>query len=236
MESLFTFVSQPGPCGYLPDRDWQLHYEVVGQLDPAEYMDRLKSGWRRFGYSLFRPTCPSCRACRSIRVRVAAFRPDRSQRRAWAANADVTITIGPPAVSKLKLEMYDKFHAFQHEFKGWPGHGPETASDYIESFVDNPFPTEEWCYRIGDRLVGVGYVDVLPEGLSAIYFYYDPDVRDRSLGTFNVMSVIRAAADRGLSHVYLGYYVKGCRSLEYKGRFRPNEAFGPDGGWEPFLS
>ena len=85
-------------------------------------------------------------------------------------------------------------------------------------------------------MVGVGYVDVLPEGMSAIYFYYDPVERDRSLGTFNVLSVLRAAADRGLPHVYLGYYVEGCRSLEYKGRFRPNEVLGPDGEWETFFS
>ena len=70
--------------------------------------------------------------------------------------------------------------------KGWPDHGPKDPADYADSFVDNPFPTEEWCYYLGDRLVGVGYVDVLPDGLSAIYFFYDPDERDRSLGTFNV--------------------------------------------------
>jgi len=235
MESLFTFTSPPSRCGYLPDREWQLHYEIVGQLTPAEYQNRLQNGWRRFGYSLFRPACPGCQMCQSLRVPVATFRPDRSQRRAWVANADVAVTVGEPAVSPEKLDLYDKFHAHQHEMKGWPGHGAETVADYLESFVDNPFPTEEWCYWLGDRLIGVGYVDHLPEGLSAIYFFYDPDERQRSLGTFNVLSVLRAAADRQLPHLYLGYYVEGCRSLEYKGRFRPNEVITASGGWEPFL-
>jgi arginine-tRNA-protein transferase len=236
MESLFTFTSPPSRCGYLPDRQWSLHYEVVGQLAPAEYMERLKGGWRRFGYSLFRPECPGCRMCRSLRVPVATFRPDRSQRRAWAASdGRVRLVVGPPAVTRAKLDLYDAFHAFQHESKGWPEHGPQTAADYVESFVDNPFVTQEWCYYLGDRLVGVGYVDCLPEGLSAIYFYYDPDERDRSPGTFNVLSVIRRAGELGLPHVYLGYYVEGCRSLEYKGRFRPNEVLTADGAWEPFL-
>src|SRR5438067_2368596 len=113
--------------------------------------------------------------CRSLRVPVASFRPDRSQRRAWAANEhEVSVSVGPPSVTDDKLELYDKFHAFQHETKGWPGHDGQTAADYAESFVDNPFPTEEWCYRLGERLVGVGYVDRLPEGLSAIYFFYAP--------------------------------------------------------------
>jgi len=77
-------------------------------------------------------------------------------------------------------------------------------------------------------------VDALPEGLSAIYFYYDPRERNRSPGTFNVLSILREAAARGLPHVYLGYYVEGCRSLEYKARFCPNEVLGEDGVWRRF--
>lgn len=236
MESLFTFTTPPGECGYLPDRDWRLQYDIVGRATPGEYMTRLKQGWRRFGHSLFRPVCETCQMCRSVRVPVAAFRPDRSQKRAWAANAgEVRLEVGPPSVSSEKLDLYDRFHAHQHEAKGWPGHDPKTPDDYIESFVENPFATGEWCYYLGERLIGVGYVDHLPEGLSAIYFFYDPEERRRSLGTFNVLSVIRGAAAAGLPHVYLGYYVEGCRSLEYKARFRPNEVLGPDGTWGPFL-
>jgi arginyl-tRNA--protein-N-Asp/Glu arginylyltransferase len=234
MESLLLYSPPPSPCGYLPDQRWQLSYEIVSQMTAAEYEERLRSGWRRFGHSLFRPECPTCRGCRSLRVPVAAFRPDRSQRRA-AANGDVKMFVGDPAVSRAKLDLYDKFHAFQHATKDWPDHGAEEVSDYVGSFVDNPFVTEEWCYYLGDRLVGVGYVDRLPRGLSAIYFFHDPDERRRSLGTYNVTAVIRRAAELGLPHVYLGYYVAGCRSLEYKARFRPNEILDPGGEWRPFL-
>jgi arginine-tRNA-protein transferase len=236
MESLFTFTTEPSRCGYLPDRDWQLRYEVVRRLAPDEYLERLKAGWRRFGFAMFRPECPACRKCLSLRVPVAAFKPDRSQRRAAAANdGEVDLVVGPPSVSKVKLDLYDRFHRFQHDQKGWPAHGPQTAADYAESFVDNPFDVEEWCYYLGDKLLGVGYVDHLAEGLSAIYFFHDPDERDRSLGTYNVLSLIRVAAERGLPHVYLGYYVEGCRSLAYKARFRPNEVLHPDGTWRAFL-
>ena len=120
--------------------------------------------------------------------------------------------------------------------KGWPDRSDETAGGRgLDLFVRNPFPTEEWSYWIGDRLLGVGYVDVLPEGLSAIYFFHDPREHKRSLGTLNVLRVIAAAGDRGVSHVYLGYYVKGCRSLEYKARFRPNEVF-TGTAWETFTA
>lgn len=235
MESLFTFATVPNPCGYLPDQEWSLFYEVVGQITPGEYMERLKKGWRRFGFSLFKPECPNCRRCQSLRVPVATFKPDRSQRRATAANEkDLKLSIGTPAISQSKLQLYDRFHQFQHFNKGWPLHGEENPGAYIESFIDNPFPTEEWCYFLGNKLIGVGYVDRLPEGLSAIYFYYDPDERDRSLGTYNVLSIIREAANRRLPHVYLGYYVEGCASLEYKSRFRPNEIVHPDGKWRSF--
>jgi leucyl-tRNA---protein transferase len=236
MESLYTYTEPPGPCGYLPDREWQLRYEVVGQLTPQEYTARLKRGWRRFGYSLFRPACPSCKMCQSLRIPVATFRPDRSQQRARKANdGEVTVSRGTPGVSQERLDLYDRFHHFQADAKGWPEHGTENIANYIESFVDNPFPTLEWQYRVGDRLVGVGYVDHLPEGLSAIYFFYDPEERRRSLGTFNVLSLLRHAADEKLPHVYLGFHVAGCRSLEYKARFRPNEVHAGNGVWVPFL-
>lgn len=235
MESLFVYTSPPSPCSYLPDRDASLTYEMVGALSAAEYQTRLTAGWRRFGFTMFRPACRGCSECRSLRVPVAAFKPDRSQRRCLATNApDVRLAIGAPAVTAEKLDLYDRFHGSQSERVGWSHHGPKDASDYAESFVDNPFATQEWCYYLGKKLVGVGYVDRVPDGLSAIYFFHDPDERPRSLGTFNVLSVIRQAAEWKVPHVYLGYFVEGCRSLEYKARFRPNEAIGASGEWDPF--
>ncbi|HEY1191257.1 MAG TPA: arginyltransferase [Gemmata sp.] len=235
MESLFVFTSAPARCSYLPDRHSALTYEIVGRLTVEEYQERLKAGWRRFGFSLFRPTCPACTACQSMRVPVAAFRPDRSQRRCRAANeAQVRLEIGMPEVTDEKLDLYDRFHTFQAEHVGWSAHGSKSAADYAESFVDNPFVTQEWCYYLGEKLVGVGYVDRFPEGLSLIYFFHDPDARERSLGTFNVLSALRVAAEEELPHVYLGYFVEGCRSLEYKGRFRPNEVLAAGDRWQPF--
>ena len=235
MESLLVYTAPPSPCGYLPDRTWRLTYELVAGLSAEEYQARLLAGWRRFGYSLFRPACPGCSACLSLRVPVATFQPDRSQRRAMAANeGEITLRIGEPSVTRAKLDLYDRFHSFQQSHRGWPEHGPRDAAGYAESFVDNPIPTDEWCYYRGRKLVGVGYVDRVPDGLSAIYFFYDPDERGRSLGTYNVLSIIRRAAERDLPHVYLGYYVEGCGSLEYKARFRPNEVLRPDGEWGAF--
>jgi len=234
MIPLYQLTTPPATCGYRPDEVWTLQYLFVAQAAAGEYQDYLKRGWRRFGRAFFHPVCQACQKCLSLRVPVATFRPDRSQRRARKANADVELVIGEPGVTEEKLRLYDRFHEHQADEKGWPVHGPKDPRDYAESFVENPFPTEEWCFYAGGRLIGVGYVDVLPNALSAIYFFYDPDERDRSPGTYNVLRVIDSAAGRGIPHVYLGYYVQGCRSLEYKARFRPNEVLGPDGTWGPF--
>ena len=220
MISLHTYIAPPSPCGYLPDRQWSLEYEFFLKLTSVDYMKRMQAGWRRFGYTVFRPHCPTCDLCRSIRIDPARFRPNRSQKRARAANEkEIRLVIGEPDVSDERLDLYDRYHAFQVDSKEWPDHGPKDPDDYRQSFVDNPFTTEEWSYRLNDKLVGVGYVDVLPQGLSAIYFYYDPEHRDRSLGTFNVLSLIEETRRRKLPHLYLGYHVGGCGSARrYKER------------------
>lgn len=236
METVFRFVAPPSPCGYLPEQTWRLEYEQVASLSPAEYMQRMATGWRRFGEMLFRPRCPRCSACRSVRVVVDRFKPDRSQRRARQTNAgQVRLQIGTPAVNRAKLDLFDRYHAFQVGNKGWPTHEPKDADEYARSFVENPFPTQEWCYYLEDRLIGVGYVDDLPGGMSAIYFFYDPNERERSLGTYNVLSILEYAAAHQVPHVYLGYFVAGCRSMAYKVRFVPNQLLGTDGIWRDHL-
>ena len=236
MESLFRYIADPSPCGYLPDREWSLEYELTAALKPSEYLQRMERGWRRFGFTLFRPQCSGCVACQSLRVPTATFRPSRSQRRARQLNdGTITLTIGKPAVTRAKLRLYDRFHAFQSDCKGWARHSAKDPGSYRSSFVENPFVTEEWCYWLGPELVAVGYVDVLPGGMSAIYFFYDPAQRPRSLGTLNVLSILDEAARRGIPYVYLGYYVRGCESLEYKANFQPNEVLGEGGTWRPFL-
>src|SRR5258708_6693039 len=123
MESLFRYIAAPSRCGYLPDQFWSLEYDYVAEVTAAEYQQRMLQGWRHFGTMLFRPHCDGCQACCSLRVPVERFRPDRSQRRARKANeGQVELRIGKPAVSKGKLQLYDRYHAFQTDAKGWPQH------------------------------------------------------------------------------------------------------------------
>jgi arginine-tRNA-protein transferase len=217
------------------DRTAQLEYDFVVEMTAAEYQELLLAGWRRFGHSVFRPQCASCQACESLRVDVAQFAPNRSQRRVRKLNEGrVKCRIGEPSATRSKLRLYDAFHAYQSYMKGWPEFPPKDRDSFVESFVNNPFPTQEWCYFLDEELVGVGYVDALPDGLSAIYFVHDPDHRDRSLGIWNVLSIIDYAQSQRLPFVYLGYYVEGSPSMAYKATFRPSEVLTPAGQWVPF--
>ncbi len=232
METLVRWTDPPRRCNYRPDHICRSEYLCVSALSADEYMAYLLAGWRRFGYTLFRQNCSGPDACRSLRVDAARFLPNRSQRRARKTNeGTVHLRIGAPSVTPEKLALFDRFHADRSEMRGWPPDEPYDAQEYARSFVSNPFPTQEWCYFLDDALVGVGYVDHLWGGLSAIYFAHDPKYRDRSLGTWNVLSLLERASTLGLPHVYLGYHNAGCLSLQYKARFRPNQSLDPDGVW-----
>jgi arginine-tRNA-protein transferase len=209
----------------------RMEYEYADQLTAEEYSQRMLAGWRRFGHTMFRPLCQACSACVSLRVDVARFRPNRSQRRVRKANADVVeLRIGAPRVSGSRLELYRRFHAHRTLSRGW-GDREEDPISYHSSFVQNPFPTEEWCFHLDGSLVGLGLVDPLPVGLSAIYFVHDPDQLHRGLGIWNVLCLIEETRRRGLPHLYLGYWVADCLSLAYKAAFRPHDLLGPDGQW-----
>src|SRR5258708_18441674 len=114
MESLFHYVTPPHDCGYLPQELASMEYEYASSLKPHEYLERLDQGWRRFGGMMFRPQCLACNQCRSLRVLVNRFRPNRSQRRNRQINArEVELIVGRPSVTEEKLRLYDRFHAYQ---------------------------------------------------------------------------------------------------------------------------
>ncbi len=229
----FQFLAPLESCGYLPAQMARMQYEHVSELTADEYAARMVAGWRRFGHTLFRPLCPTCRACRSLRVDVNRFIPNRSQRRVRKANeGSVQLQIGLPRVSRTRLDLYQRFHNDRARTRGWDRRD-ESPISYHSAFVSNPFPTEEWCYSVDGMLVGLGLVDALSVGLSAIYFVHDPEQRHRGLGTWNVLCLIDEARRRGLRHLYLGYWVADCLSLAYKASFRPHEILGSDGAWHP---
>lgn len=228
----YSYIAHPSQCGYLPAETWQLKYALLRDLTREKYWELINAGWRRFGHVLFRPACPSCTACQPIRVLTNEYQPNRSQRRLIKANENsVILKIQEPQLNDEKLNLYMRHHHDHSERKGWPTPSLLGGVEHISSIIDGPFPVEEWCYYIDDTLVSVSYMDVLKDGLSGIYFFYDPAYKERQLGTWVLISMIKNAAERGMPFAYLGYFVKGCRSMEYKGHYKPSEILYPDGTW-----
>ena len=226
----------PHACPYLPARAATLRAFSVGQLDPDLYHGFMDAGFRRSGRMVYQPACDGCRRCVPIRVPTDRFRPDKTQRRCARRNADLTVTAGPPVLSDEKLELYRRYVAQWH---AKPTAGDEDEDDgsraSLEAFLyTSPVATTEFAYRDGDgRLLAVGIADVCRRSFSSVYFYFDPDHRGRSLGTFGACHEIAWAAAAGIPHYYLGYWVSGCRKMEYKTNFRPFELLGLDGRWRP---
>lgn len=215
----------PRPCLYLPSEQASLELRVEVDVTPDELEERLRRGWRRFGPVYFRPACAACYACVTLRIPTATFRPSRSQRRARNKAASLTRTVGRPVVDDERLALYARWHAQREGVRGWEP-SPLDPERYAFDFAFEHPCVREVAFRdprAGDRLVGLGIVDDTGASLSAVYFFWDPEHAPPSLGTAHVVLLVEEARARGIPHVYLGYRVEGCASLEYKSRFSPHE-------------
>jgi arginine-tRNA-protein transferase len=230
MRVLHQFASDPHTCHYLCDRQATLHYSLAPNMTANEYEDLMNKGYRKFGAIFFRPICGACTACRPIRVPIATFHPNRSQRRAMKCNEDLEIRCAPASVDEARIDLYRRYHDSQSDRKGWPDH-PGDADEYTFSYVKNPVPNMEISVWERDKLRAVILNDITPRTVSAIYHYHDPECLDRSLGTFSVLQSLELARRLKKTWLYLGYYVSGCGSLSYKSNFRPCELMDEQGHW-----
>jgi arginine-tRNA-protein transferase len=222
--TLLTMGSHP--CPYLPDRVARDRARLATQMPPALYHRFMDAGFRRSGRLIYQPACPTCRACRPIRVPVAGFRPSRSQRRTRKRNADLIVTVGSPEPTDEKFDLYRRYVCKRH------GAADPAEDDFASFLYDSPVQTVEFTYRDGSgRLLAVGICDVCPHAMSSVYFYFDPHERRRGLGTFGVMREIAYAAEAGIPHYYLGFWIEGCRTMHYKAEFAPNEVLDAGGLW-----
>ena len=212
-------------CGYWADREAR---DLV--LDPRDprlpqlYPMALDWGFRRSGDIVYRPSCVGCQACVAVRVPVASFRPDRSQRRCLKRNADVDARIVAPLRTAEHLALYRKYLTTRHRGGGMEDHGaPEFEQFLIGSWNEGRFL--ELRERGSHRLLAVAVTDLVDAALSAVYTFYDPDAAARGLGTLAVLKQLEWAARDGRSHLYLGYWIAGHAKMDYKRRFQPLEGF-----------
>ena len=222
-------ASPETPCPYLPDRlATSEGFIVKGELSGPLHQAFINRGFRRSGKVIYRPRCAGCQLCIPIRVPIATFKPTRSMRRVWRHNSDIRVAAGPGHPTEAAHALYARYLVEQHDGTMSPAY-----EDFAAFLYGSPAPTEEWHYFAGQRLVGVSYLDRLPDGLSSVYMFFDPDEGQRSLGTYSVLAEIEDCRARGLAYYYLGYYVPGSRTMAYKARFRPAEILDASGEWQP---
>ena len=216
-------------CPYLPDH--QARYQVRApdrRLGREELDWLLARGYRRQGSVMYRTVCQGCRACQPLRVPVARFRPNRSQRRAWRRGRQAfTVQVVEPQCDEEHVCLFD-LHRLQ---RGLCRETERTSLEqYWEFLVDTCCETLELQYRIGGRLVAVALADRGREGLSAVYCFFDPQFGRYSPGTFSILAQIDLCRQWGIEYLYLGFYVEQNRHMAYKARFRPHQQLTP-AGW-----
>lgn len=210
-------------CAYLPGRSVRMNYKYVSHASKAFTTAVIDRGWRRFGKYYFHPVCDGCNACKSVRIDVNAFTLSKSQKKAISRNTHTQIIVQKPTMTRAHLALYNKYHAHKHAKDGWT-HRNISQREYYENFVDGAHDFgKEVLYMDGDRLIGVDLIDIVEDGISSIYFYYDPEYARLSLGTYSLLYQIKLARILELPWIYLGYWVDGCKAFAYKPNFQPQE-------------
>ncbi|MDC0662024.1 arginyltransferase [Marinobacter sp. SS21] len=229
LKTLAFFATPPHDCSYLPDRE-----AVTMFVDPrADINKRLYSqltalGFRRSGSHYYRPHCESCSACIPVRLNANLFRLDRGQRRVLSRNTDLDCELVPAGFFEEYYQLYELYIQQRHaDGDMYPPSREQFTSFLVEGATDTHFLE----MRKQGRLVGLAVVDALEDGLSAIYTVFDPSEERRSLGTFAILWQIEEVRRRGGSYLYLGYWIKACRKMNYKTRFKPIEAL-IEGHWQ----
>ena len=225
------FASVPVPCPYLASRvERKLVIELAGEDAPALFSELSRAGFRRSHGFAYRPACRDCVACVPVRIRVDDFVASRSLRRVLRRNADLTVTDLPPRATQ---EQYRLFSAYQRGRHANSEMATMTFEDFALMVQATPVRTSLAEIRDHDaRLVGGILIDHTGDGLSAVYSFFDPDLAARSLGTFAVLWMVDRARSLGLPHVYLGYWIGGSDTMDYKRRFPALEGL-RGGSWVP---
>jgi arginine-tRNA-protein transferase len=209
------------PCGYWPERQARdLVLDPVDPMLPGLYGPSLAMGFRRSGSHVYRPHCARCNACTPVRIPVERFRPSRSQRRCLERNADLRVQARPAARTEECFALYRRYVGTRHAGGGMddPSHAD------FDGFLSCAWsPTIFLEFFEGEHLLGVAVTDLLPDSLSAVYTFFEPEAAARSLGTFAILTQVEHARTLGLQHVYLGFWLDGHPKMDYKRKFRPLE-------------
>lgn len=228
------YVTAPQPCPYLDSRMERKLFTAL-QGDDAEQLNNslTKQGFRRSQNVLYRPSCSECSACLSARIRVADFQPSKNQRRVTRRNSHIERRATSPWATE---EQYALFRTYLDERHADGGMAEMDIFEFAAMIEETPIRTRiiEYSHQCEDGskdLLAVCLTDVLDDGLSMVYSFFEPDHANRSLGTHIILDHIEIAREAGLPYVYLGYWIPGSQKMDYKSKFSAIEIF-RNGGWQ----
>ncbi len=223
------YLTAPYPCSYLPDHVARSQVAAPASLiDTGVYSELVRLGFRRSGQHVYRPRCDVCRACVASRLPVAEFEPNRTQRRCLKRNSDLRLRLLPLAFDESHYRLYQRYQSARHAGGGMDEDDREQFRGFLlQSRVDSVLAE----FSLEGEVVMVALIDKLIDGLSAVYTFFDPALKQRSLGAFGILTQINLAREIGLPYVYLGYWIEACGKMAYKRSYQPLEGL-MDGRWQ----
>ena len=232
--SLKTFyTTKVSPCDYFPDRvEAKTAADLNGAAAQAWANVLSRAGFRRSHNLCYIPSCPVCQACVSVRIRVQDFKASKTMKKVIKRNGSARLFVVPNVAT---AEQYALFKAYLEKRHAGGEMEKMEFEEYRAMIEDSPIETVLLELREGDKLIAEMLVDVLDDGVSAVYSFFDPAVEKRSLGTFMILELIRLTKERRLPYVYLGYLIRGLSNMAYKERFAPLEYY-RDGAWTASFS
>lgn len=217
------FLSMPHRCSYFPERSATMLF-IDPQHPPGDRIyDKLVTlGFRRSGDFIYRPHCQHCSDCISVRISTQEFQATRGQRRCWRRNQDIEVNNAGTGFDDEHFALYQRYQTTRHPGGGMEDPNPEK---YIEFLNSRYTDTEFYEFRLQGVLLAVAVTDVLYDGLSAVYTFFDPEQTQRGLGVYAILWQIEQAKQLGLPYLYLGYWIEDCKKMAYKANYAPLEAY-----------